>query len=337
MNRTEKNSLIGSSVLHGLVVGVLLLSSFGFMSKQEDMVSVQFVEAIPQEVLDKILTDGETRGGAGPAASEAPPSVQPAAPPVAAQVQPPPQPRPEPQPRPVQPEPTPVAPVQPRTETRPQPKAEPAEEKTQPAPTPDRNSRVIDLNNKTTSKKPDPKPEPKPVAKPERKIDLTAKVKVGDQEVRDQRARNEQIAAQREANERAAAARRQLTEGIQGAIRGVTTGTGRPVAGLQISGGGGGEAALNYGQYIVAEFKRVWIVPSTATTSMLAKATVTVASDGRITEARLIGRSGNSAFDASVESALKKVRKVSGFPAGATDQSRTYTIHFQPRSSQGTG
>ena len=42
-------------------------------------------------------------------------------------------------------------------------------------------------------------------------------------------------------------------------------------------------------------------------------------------------------FDKSVETALKRVRKVSGFPAGSSDQSRTYTIHFQPKSSQGNG
>jgi TonB family protein len=324
MNRTEKNSLIGSSVLHGLVVGVLLLSSLGFMTNKDDeMVGVQILETIDPDALEKLLTDGETRGGASPAAPEVPPSVQPAAPTVAAPVQPP------PQPRPIQPAPTPP-PVQPR----PEPKPEPVEVKTPPAPVPDRNPRVIDTNVKTPApKKPEPKPEPKPAPKPERVINIADRTRVDRQDSGEQRRRDEQRAAEREAEQR----RRQLANSFSQAIDGVATGTGRPTEGIRITGGGGGEAALNYGDYIRSELMRLWQVPSSATPSMQARATVTIASDGRVTSTRITSRSGNAAFDASVEATLKRFTKVNAFPAGATDSSRTYTIQFQPRSSQGTG
>jgi TonB family protein len=56
--------------------------------------------------------------------------------------------------------------------------------------------------------------------------------------------------------------------------------------------------------------------------------------DGRVSQARIIKRSGVASLDRSVQEALDRVREVVPFEAGATEDSRTYTIGFNLRSKR---
>jgi hypothetical protein len=90
MDRTQKKCLIGSSMMHGLLLGVLCFGA-AFSKPQE---KVQFLEFIPPPTVR--VTDGPTRGGSPVAA---PPVPQPMAQPQPAPQQPAPAPKPVEQPR----------------------------------------------------------------------------------------------------------------------------------------------------------------------------------------------------------------------------------------------
>jgi TonB family protein len=320
MDSTDKRCLVGSALLHGAVIGLFTLATLGFMSRKDpvppDSVVLEMIS-----LKDVTLTDGPTAGGSAPAAA-----IEPAPAPQPKIVQPAPDPAPVRSAPVVKPEPTPEPPPAPKPETRRKP--EPVEETIKPPVTkPIRNDVPNQLPKKQTRKKPDP---------PKRVVDLTQKVTLDPKDTQAQRDRERRETADREARKQVESQRRDLANNIRSASNRVADGTASGVS-VQFTGGGGGQAAINYGDYIREEFMRVWVVPSSATPSMLAKATITLSSDGTVSDAQIISRSGNSAFDRSVETALKKVRNVRGFPAGSSDQHRTYTIHFQPTSSQGTG
>jgi TonB family protein len=320
MDSTEKRCLVGSALLHGAVIGLFTLATLGFMSRKDPVPP----DSVVLEVIslkDVTLTDGPTAGGSAPAAA-----IEQTPAPQREIVQPAPDPAPVRSEPVVTPEPTPEPPPARKPETRRKP--EPVEETIKPPVTkPIRNDVPNQLPKKQTRKKTDP---------PKRVVDLTQKVTLDPKDTEAQRDRERRETAGREARKQAETQRRDLVNNIRSASNRVADGTASGVS-VQFTGGGGGQAAINYGDYIREEFMRVWVVPSSATPSMLAKATITLSSDGTVSDAQIISRSGNSAFDRSVGTALKKVRNVRGFPAGSSDQHRTYTIHFQPTSSQGTG
>jgi TonB family protein len=352
MDSTEKRCLVGSALLHGAVIGLFTLATLGFMSRKDPVPP----DSVVLEVIslkDVTLTDGPTAGGSAPAAA-----IEQTPAPQREIVQPAPDPAPVRSEPVVTPEPTPEPPPARKPETRRKP--EPVEETIKPPVTkPIRNDVPNQLPKKQTRKKPDPveetikPPVTKPIRNdvpnqlpkkqtrkktdpPKRVVDLTQKVTLDPKDTEAQRDRERRETAGREARKQAETQRRDLVNNIRSASNRVADGTASGVS-VQFTGGGGGQAAINYGDYIREEFMRVWVVPSSATPSMLAKATITLSSDGTVSDAQIISRSGNSAFDRSVGTALKKVRNVRGFPAGSSDQHRTYTIHFQPTSSQGTG
>jgi TonB family protein len=307
-------------------------------------VDLPVLNALSPEDLAKLLTDGPTSGGPGPAAQPTP--VPPSA---AATVPEPPkpvQPTPPPAQRPTPPEPRSTPPPrQPEPEPEPAPKAPATRQTRKPEPEPD--AEIPTARNATeTTIKPEKNKKPtatstKPKEAPKREINLTAKTKIDGKAAAEARERAQREADAREQEQaamaQAQARRRELLSGIQGSIANVATSTARGVGSVSFTGGGGGQAAINYGEYIVAEFKRSWVAPNTDNSSLTAKATVTIASDGRVTEARVVSRSGDAAFDKSVEAVLKRVRKVAGFPTGASSAPRTYTISFKPDSSKGLG
>jgi TonB family protein len=55
---------------------------------------------------------------------------------------------------------------------------------------------------------------------------------------------------------------------------------------------------------------------------------VTIANDGRVTEAHIVAPSGDSSVDNSVQRTLDRVRQLEPFPDGSTDKERTYIINF---------
>lgn len=346
MNRIEKKCLLGSAVLHGMVALTVLFSTAFSGRKAEEYVTV-----VPLlNLKDIVLTDDKTSGGSSEVAAVAP-SPAPSQPVVQQPVQPPVQTPPPPvQQRPETSPPQPVepAPAPPRETAR---VREPDPEIRVPNPKELRNDVRNELPVRTDSSKkkitldPVDRSTSKTKAKeaPARPaIDLgkvvkrdTAKV----QQEREDRERTERIAAENAARRQAEQRRNALANAVRGAGTAVQVGTGSKTSIELIGGpGGGGPAALNYDQYIVAEFTRNWNLPSTLRDdSLIVKARVTIASDGRVVSASISSRSGDSALDRSVESVLQRVKQVRGFPSGVSSENRTYTIKFKPEFNLGSG
>jgi TonB family protein len=106
---------------------------------------------------------------------------------------------------------------------------------------------------------------------------------------------------------------------------------------LQGPSGGG----VPYGNFLAA-IKKVytdaWIVSDGITDDKAtAVASVTIARDGTVKEARLIRSSGNSLLDQSVEMVLRRVRFAVRLPDGAKENERTVTINFNVKAKQGLG
>ena len=67
----------------------------------------------------------------------------------------------------------------------------------------------------------------------------------------------------------------------------------------------------------------------------VAKATVTIGSDGTVISARVTEHSGDGPVDRSVQRTLVKVRFIARFPDGAKEKERTYIIRFMPKIKRG--
>ena len=343
MNRLQKKCLLGSAVMHGAVALTLLLTTAFSGPKVDD----EYVPVMTM-VDTATLTDGKSTGGSpeaqSPAQTPAPPQ------PALQQIQPPVSRPPEEKPPAVTPPPKPVEPIPvARRETPPVPEPEP--EIVLPKPEKLRADVAAELPVKPDPKKKtvvlnpidrNPKkaaPKTAPVRPP---VDLGQVVKRDTNKAAEEKARAEKLAAQaaeaaaqRQADQRRTA----LANAVRGAGTAVQVGTGSKTSIELVGGpGGGGPAALNYDQYIVAEFTRNWNLPSTLRDdSLTVKARVTISSDGRVVSASISSRSGDSALDRSVESVLQRVKQVRGFPSGVSSENRTYTIKFKPEFNLGSG
>ena len=137
----------------------------------------------------------------------------------------------------------------------------------------------------------------------------------------DAEAREAQTAKKRLANELAKANER-LKDGFSQGTK------------VDISGPGG-EAYANYAQFVKSVYEDAWIVTDDLTDeNSTAKVSVTIARSGQVISARMERRSGNSILDKSVQRALDKVKFVAPFPAGATDEQRTFLINFNLKAKR---
>lgn len=103
-------------------------------------------------------------------------------------------------------------------------------------------------------------------------------------------------------------------------------------------GGPGGEAYVNYAQWVKTVYEEAWDVPSDLMDEdSTAKVTVTIARSGHVLSAHIEGRSGNSTLDKSVQRALDRVKFVAPFPEGAKEEQRTFTINFNLKAKRLTG
>jgi periplasmic protein TonB len=94
-------------------------------------------------------------------------------------------------------------------------------------------------------------------------------------------------------------------------------------------GVGGGEAYANYAQAIKSLYERAWIAPEQSSRDdALVRVRVVILRDGTIRSASVIGRSGDTLIDGSVEAALRRVEKAPAFPQGSKDAERTFVIGF---------
>jgi colicin import membrane protein len=102
--------------------------------------------------------------------------------------------------------------------------------------------------------------------------------------------------------------------------------------------GGGGEVYMSYDQFVRGVYWRAWEPPEdTASDDSIARATVTIASDGKVTFFRVTKPSGDAAVDRSVLRALERVKFVAPFPKGAKDRERTYNLNFNLKAKRLAG
>ena len=99
--------------------------------------------------------------------------------------------------------------------------------------------------------------------------------------------------------------------------------------------GNGSVAAANYAQVVKSVYEQAWMPPDeTASDDANVKVRVTIASDGRVISARIIGASGDASVDRSVQNTLDRVTDIAPFPAGSPDTERTYIINFNLKAKR---
>ena len=133
------------------------------------------------------------------------------------------------------------------------------------------------------------------------------------------------------------AAARARAQAIRNALRslrnGLASGSG---AGAGLPGGGdGGGGQANYRDVVYSIYNQAWTLPaSIANDDENIIATVTIASDGTVLNARIVTPSGDAPADASVQRTLERVTFIAPFPKGAPQKERTYTINFNPKAKR---
>lgn len=102
--------------------------------------------------------------------------------------------------------------------------------------------------------------------------------------------------------------------------------------------GGGGPTYANFLQAVKTIYANAWVVPEGVTDDeATATASVTIARDGTVRDARILRRSGNALADASVEAVLRRVTFAVPLPADAKENQRTVTIKFNVKAKRGLG
>lgn len=320
---------------HCALVGVLSLAAF--TSQQTFKPITDNPEPIPLMVIPDKLVDGETKiGGGGPK----PPAVQ-----ERKQEEPAPAPKPTPAPAPVPEPPKPVAvPAPAKIEHIEPPKAE------KPL-----NAKVVNeykVPDKRTKQKPktmvkpqddedDAPPkktaktnEPKKVA-----VNLSTVVRNSDDAAKHQkeeqiRQRNEAIAAQRAMTERKNAFAN-IGKNLNGLQDSISSG------GVSIdmpAGPGIGPSFVNYAQWVKEIYDRNWTVSDAVIgDDGVVRVEIVVQRNGTA-RGKIVKSSGNAALDRTVQNAINRVSNIGyPFPAGSTDNTRTFIINFNLSSKRQTG
>ena len=102
--------------------------------------------------------------------------------------------------------------------------------------------------------------------------------------------------------------------------------------------GNSSAAAANYAQVVKSVYEQAWTPPDdTASDDANIKVRVTIARDGTVISARVIGPSGDASVDKSVRSTLERVQFIAPFPSGTSDKERTYIINFNLKAKRMLG
>ena len=159
-------------------------------------------------------------------------------------------------------------------------------------------------------KPPEPTP-PKPPTKSEPRYNSPDRIKVN---------RNKQFNKSRpQVDHRRALEAERAAERIRSAVAETT-----------ISVPKGSVSFANHAQLVMSKYKLEWSPPSGIDkSSAIAEVRVVIRRDGAVLSSSLIKSSGDPTVDASIRSTLKRVTRVPKFPAGATEETRTYVIGFQ--------
>lgn len=200
-------------------------------------------------------------------------------------------------------------------------------------------------------KQPEPKPEPKPEPAPPPDLARVEKKRSPDSlEVTSEKKRafefkeivrkpsqktQAQIVAEKREREQSAA-REKLARQLAQAANSIKPSSSTAVEAY--GPGGGGEVYMSYDQFVRGVYWRAWEPPEdTASDDSIARATVTIASDGKVTFFRITKPSGDAAVDRSVLRALERVKFVAPFPKGAKDRERTYNLNFNLKAKRLAG
>lgn len=231
----------------------------------------------------------------------------------------------------------PAAPAAPAS-TPPQPRP-PEPKRATPPPEPKRTVPPPEPKRKVETSKPAAKPPPKPPVKikqapvkpPTVKTVKTetpsprSKVKVANLDKLYTPRDPEEERRQREKTQREAERLRQKQMSQLNRI--LDTSFSSPVK-IQVQGGSS-VSFMSYGQHVISVYERNWHVPGDlAGLNHSVAVTVTIARDGRVRSARIVGRSGVGAVDRSVQETIEVVRRFEPFPAGSTEDEKTFTVDF---------
>ena len=97
-------------------------------------------------------------------------------------------------------------------------------------------------------------------------------------------------------------------------------------------------AAANYAQVVKSIYEQAWTPPAdTASDDANVKVRVTIASDGTVISAQILGPSGDTSVDTSVQNTLDRVQFIAPFPSGSADKERTYIINFNLKAKRLNG
>jgi TonB family protein len=122
---------------------------------------------------------------------------------------------------------------------------------------------------------------------------------------------------------------KQLTKIREGMQQGFTSGTA-----VQVHGPGG-EAYASYRSFVFAAYDNAWQVPpDIANDESIVVTRIVIHRSGKVLSAEITQRSGNSLIDKSVRRALDSVTSLPPFPAGTSDQERTFVIEFSLKAKR---
>jgi TolA protein len=133
--------------------------------------------------------------------------------------------------------------------------------------------------------------------------------------------------AQAEADRAARHARDQKIKALSNAATSILSGTSSSTK-VELKGDGAVSSA-NYATVVKSIYTQRWIPPETADNdNARVKVSVTIRRDGRVTDAHIVGPSGDSGVDRSVQRTLERVTDLPAFPDGMTEPEHTYLIYF---------
>ena len=181
---------------------------------------------------------------------------------------------------------------------------------------------------------PEPKAvDPKPPARklPDVSLDLRVRPKNTPPKLKPATETDSQSKAAEEQQRRFASAARNAAQNLHGSLSSSTS--------IELKGpGGGGVPYANFLDAVKKRYSDAWIVPDGVTDDeATAKASVTIARDGTVSDAHIVRSSGNVLADQSVELVLRRVTFAAPLPEGAKENQRTVTINFNVKAKRGTG
>jgi TonB family protein len=229
-------------------------------------------------------------------------------------------------------DPTPPAP-QPVVQPQPQPQPQ-AQPQPQPQPQPEPPKPVVDPPSKpvdpvTPPEKPDPdfkvvklpdkpvKPKPKQI-----QLDLTPVHRTDADD-----------AAVKKAAQDAQRKRDQQAKAFRDAMRSIEKNASSATT-IEMRGTSSVSYA-NYASVVKSIYERAWTPPeSSASDDANVKVKVVISRDGNVISATIIGPSGDSSVDSSVQRTLKNVDFIAPFPDGATESEKTFVINFNLKAKR---